>query len=458
MFGDRTCAFLNAAAPEGFPYLTARNKGQMLAFRPRFRDAALAARPLNQAAAEGMGPGLTPLYPAPLERLAIDVRDAVGRRAGARRSGAAQRSSRQRRSNRTKLSLVRSDRALTDCRPLSIISLKTIAQLGDEIGISLDPRRFRANIYADLGSANGFAEDAFVGKQLRIGERAVIAVLDRDPRCKMISLDPDTGEENSDVLRHVAKAHDTRCGVYCAVLTEGTVRRGDSIVLLGLSPMKLIDFDRARIAWTTHDGSHGLWRIIATARRETDGEAWYLAPGVMAGDVYGQGQLPLQPPYSFQFIASRDKHVMLREAVDTASVQDSGGAALGHVQQADHRCSRDRSRGSAGRCCAGAVAAWPHASPRSARAARAGRSNFRSGTSTCATTRRAWQVETGPIIVPCELIDIAGAAKPGGLQLAFAFFSRPDQLDLLAFGALGSDRRAFQYFAGLKVAAISLLA
>ena len=80
--------------------------------------------------------------------------------------------------------------------------------------------------------ADGFAEDAFVGKRLRIGERAVIAVLDRDPRCKMISLDPDTGEENSNVLRHVAKAHDTRAGVYCAVLTEGTVRRGDAIVLL----------------------------------------------------------------------------------------------------------------------------------------------------------------------------------------------------------------------------------
>ena len=95
----------------------------------------------------------------------------------------------------------------------------------------LDPRRFRANIYADLGAAAGFAEDAFVGKTLQIGERAVIAVLDRDPRCKMISLDPDTGEENADVLRHVAKAHDTRAGIYCAVLSEGTVRRGDAIVL-----------------------------------------------------------------------------------------------------------------------------------------------------------------------------------------------------------------------------------
>jgi uncharacterized protein YcbX len=231
VFGDRACAFLNAAAPEGFPYLTARANGAMLRFSPRFRDAELAARPLNQAAAEQLGPGLTPLYPAPLERLAVDVETPAGE-VLALDDPALRKALATKNVEPEKLSLIRSDRALTDCRPVSLISLKTIAQLGDEIGIPLDARRFRANLYADLGAADGFAEDAFVGKQLRIGERVVIAVLDRDPRCKMISLDPDTGEENSNVLRHVAKAHDTRAGVYCAVLSEGTVRRGDAITLL----------------------------------------------------------------------------------------------------------------------------------------------------------------------------------------------------------------------------------
>jgi uncharacterized protein YcbX len=230
VFGDRTCAFLNAAGPEGFPYLTARAKGEMLLYRPRFRDAAL-ARPLNQQAAEAIGSGLTPLYPAPLERLAIDVQtpsgDVLALDDPALRTRLATRTI-----EADKLSLIRSDRALTDCRPVSLISPKTIAQLSDEVGTPLDPRRFRANIYADLGTADGFAEDAFVGKRLRIGERVVIAVLDRDTRCKMISLDPDTGEENANVLRQVAKAHDTKAGVYCAVLTEGTVRRGDAIVLV----------------------------------------------------------------------------------------------------------------------------------------------------------------------------------------------------------------------------------
>jgi hypothetical protein len=60
----------------------------------------------------------------------------------------------------------------------------------------------------DLGSAGGFAEDGFVGSRLRIGAKAVVSILERDPRCAMISLDPDTAERNPAVLAKVAKAHE----------------------------------------------------------------------------------------------------------------------------------------------------------------------------------------------------------------------------------------------------------
>jgi uncharacterized protein len=50
--------------------------------------------------------------------------------------------------------------------------------------------------------------------------------------CKMISLDPDTGEHNPQVLRQVAQAHAAFTGVYCAVLVEGILTKGDSIELL----------------------------------------------------------------------------------------------------------------------------------------------------------------------------------------------------------------------------------
>lgn len=130
------------------------------------------------------------------------------------------------------LSLLRSDRALTDCRPVSLISLQTIAQIGDELGFELDRRRFRANIYFNLVEGSGFGEDTFVGRRLRIGPKAEIMVLERDPRCKMISLDPETGEHNPAILKQVAKAHEANAGVYCAVLVEGMVNKGDTIELL----------------------------------------------------------------------------------------------------------------------------------------------------------------------------------------------------------------------------------
>ena len=129
------------------------------------------------------------------------------------------------------LTLVRSDRAMTDCRPVSLISLQTVGQIGEDLGYSLDRRRFRANIYLDSTSGRAFGENEFVGRSLRIGSKAVVSVLERDPRCKMISLDPDTGEHDPKVLRKVARVHGNLAGVYCAVLVEGMVRKRDPIEL-----------------------------------------------------------------------------------------------------------------------------------------------------------------------------------------------------------------------------------
>ena len=127
---------------------------------------------------------------------------------------------------------MRSDRAMTDCRPISIFSMQTVRQIGEEVGAELDKRRFRANIYADLGTAPGFAEDAYVGSTLRVGAKAVIAVVGLDPRCKMITLDPDTAQASPEILRTVARGHGGMAGIYGAVVVEGTVRPGDAIVVV----------------------------------------------------------------------------------------------------------------------------------------------------------------------------------------------------------------------------------
>ncbi len=230
VFGDRLYAFLNQRAPAGFPYLTGRTRPEMLCFSARFRDSHRARQPQNRAEAEDLGPGLTPVYPQPHE-LVVDVTLPSGEAFVVTDPALIERLA-GKGADASELTLIRSDRALTDCRPLSLISHHTIKQIGDEIGFALDKHRFRANIFAELASGKGFGEDAFVGKRLQIGSRCVIAVLDRDPRCKMISIDPETAEENKGVFGQVSDAHDGCAGIYCAVLTEGMVRAGDDIVVL----------------------------------------------------------------------------------------------------------------------------------------------------------------------------------------------------------------------------------
>lgn len=130
------------------------------------------------------------------------------------------------------LSLLQSDRALTDCRPVSLISLQSVKQLAGETGLAVDKRRFRANLFLDLTNSEGFAEDRFVGRSLRIGEKTTLAIVQRDSRCMLITVDPETGEKTPAVLRNVAQKHGTYAGIYAAVLAEGMIRRGDPVELL----------------------------------------------------------------------------------------------------------------------------------------------------------------------------------------------------------------------------------
>lgn len=229
-YGDRCYAIGNSAARAGFPYLNATRHEEMLQYQPRFRQPERAVRPPNLTEAESIVPGVTPSN-ARVGDLDLDVITPSGEVVDINDPSLLEMLG-EGLKGENHLSLLRSDRALTDCRPISLIALQTIAQIGDELGFGLDKRRFRANIYFDLAQGNGFGEYAFIGRRLRIGPKAEIMVLERDPRCKMISLDPETGEHNPAVLKHVAKSHKADAGVYCAVLVEGLIKKGDAIELL----------------------------------------------------------------------------------------------------------------------------------------------------------------------------------------------------------------------------------
>jgi MOSC domain-containing protein len=228
VYGDRLFAFESSASPKGFPFFTGREQRQMIRYRPRFRNPEKAARPINSAEAESSG--ANPIS-ANASELMIDVETPDGKTFSIDDPALID----NLRSNvdvKHELKLLRSDKAITDCRPLSIFAVQTAKRLGEETGVAVDKRRFRANVYLDLTNADGFAEDQFVGRSLRIGSKVTVAVLQRDARCMMVTLDPDTAEKTPAILKAVAQAHEGMAGVYGAVLAEGMIRKGDPIELL----------------------------------------------------------------------------------------------------------------------------------------------------------------------------------------------------------------------------------
>jgi uncharacterized protein len=80
--------------------------------------------------------------------------------------------------------------------------------------------------HAEWSGDEPFRENTLVGHTLQLGEKLRIAVLERDPRYKMITLDPDTGEMDASVMRHVAQVHDGKAGIYAS---RSRVARGSGL-------------------------------------------------------------------------------------------------------------------------------------------------------------------------------------------------------------------------------------
>jgi uncharacterized protein YcbX len=228
IYGDRLFAFRSSANHKGFPYFTARDQRRLLQYHPRFRYPDKATRPINLIEAESRN--ANPLV-ADLAELIVDVETPDGKRL-AIDDPALIEMVRADIDQKHHVTLMQSQRAMTDCRPVSIFSLQSAQQLAEETGMPVDKRRFRANVYVDLTSAKGFAENDLVGRSVRIGSKVVITVLERDARCMVITLDPDTGEQAPAILKKVAQAHEGMAGVYGVVLAEGMVHKGDSVELL----------------------------------------------------------------------------------------------------------------------------------------------------------------------------------------------------------------------------------
>lgn len=221
LIGDRVRAIHSDSRAERFPWFTGRQFTDLVRHRAIYREREATLAPVNPVASHPNLPD-DAAFDVEIETpegIRVPVDDAEFLAGLPAKDGET-------------LTMVYSPRNFVDCMPVSLISRQTIARLGEETGLDLGQERFRANFNVDWAEGGAFHEDSLVGKRLRIGETVEIAVLERDARCKMITLDPETGAETPELLKHVLAVHEGCAGVYGTVLREGTVTRGDRVEVL----------------------------------------------------------------------------------------------------------------------------------------------------------------------------------------------------------------------------------
>jgi len=226
VMGDRVYAISSSDATPEFPWHTNREQEEFVLYSARYKNHQGTLKPAAMEAA--LKELLNPPYPHK-KAFALEIQIPEGKILDIEDPAFLDT---LRDKSKGELSLHFTQKNAVDCRPLSLFSQQTLARLGQETEMDLDKRRFRANFYVDWDSANGFYENELVNRRLKVGERLEIMILELDPRCKSITIDPETAETQPRLLKHIARKYDGFAGVYAAVLTEGTVKTGDEIYLL----------------------------------------------------------------------------------------------------------------------------------------------------------------------------------------------------------------------------------
>jgi uncharacterized protein YcbX len=201
--GDRRWAFIRPDIPRsGFSWLTIRQQPRMWHYHPGFADPGDPDRsPTIVRTPDGRELDVTD------PRLAAELGD--------------------------DLRVIKQDRGIFDSLPLSLITTRSIADLEGLLELAdgeLGARRFRPNLLVEPYGADGFPEDGWLGAVLRIGSMRM-RVDRQDPRCVVITVDPDRLVSSPAVLRTVVQQRRTFLGVYGSTVTPGTVSVGDEVVV-----------------------------------------------------------------------------------------------------------------------------------------------------------------------------------------------------------------------------------
>lgn len=202
--GDRRLAFRRVADRGGFPWLQASRLPELVRFVPVRLGPAVGKLPTHVRTPEGQE----------LTVFGEELASEVGRRHG------------------SPVEMMHLDRGIFDEASVSVISSATVNEVARLVEQRPDVRRFRPNILISSQRGVPFEEDEWVGGILWFGdlkEGTAIGITNRDERCSIVNVDPDSARPNPEVLKAVVRVRDNKTGVYGTVTRRGRVAIGQSV-------------------------------------------------------------------------------------------------------------------------------------------------------------------------------------------------------------------------------------
>lgn len=113
---------------------------------------------------------------------------------------------------------------------VSVLNLASVRDLSGQMGVEVDPLRFRANVWVEGWPA--WIENDWSGCDLRLGQ-ARLKVVKPIVRCLATHANPVTGTRDIDVVSALHDLYGHRwCGLYLSVEAGGSVRPGDCAELI----------------------------------------------------------------------------------------------------------------------------------------------------------------------------------------------------------------------------------
>jgi uncharacterized protein len=119
-------------------------------------------------------------------------------------------------------------------RTLLVTTEASLRALCQEMGASIDLRRFRPNVHLDL-DAPGWAELAWEGAELAFAGGVRLRLLHPCERCAIPTRHPDTQAKWPDLLKYLTASHDMCFGINARVVVGGRLAAAERVELMPAS-------------------------------------------------------------------------------------------------------------------------------------------------------------------------------------------------------------------------------